>query len=226
MGRGDLGDAEWERLRPVLPVSNGRCGRWRDHRQVIDGILHRVRAGVQRCDLPGCFEPWQTVCERHSPGPDPGVKRDQTDRTSGRDAVAGSRRPPGGGGAGGEGLGRSRGGSTSKPHLSADGRFRPLSTRYWKTRCFMAKNSCEPCVASPRPTTFAPPTMAPSARRSAVEPPGSVRHSGFAARSRERTTPAGDAGDAGDAGGAPGTKGGDGVAEATGAATAVAVSAP
>lgn len=36
-------------------------------------------------------------------------------------------RPPGGGGAGGEGLGRSRGGFTSKLHLSADGRCRPLS---------------------------------------------------------------------------------------------------
>lgn len=36
-------------------------------------------------------------------------------------------RPAGGGGAGGEGLGRSRGGFTSKIHLSADGRCRPLS---------------------------------------------------------------------------------------------------
>ncbi|MFD0337094.1 IS5 family transposase [Streptomyces sp. NPDC127117] len=35
-------------------------------------------------------------------------------------------RPAGGGGAGGEGLGRSRGGFTSKLHLSADGRCRPL----------------------------------------------------------------------------------------------------
>lgn len=41
--------------------------------------------------------------------------------------MAQSRRPPGGGGAGGEGLGRSRGGFTSKLHLSADGRCRPLS---------------------------------------------------------------------------------------------------
>jgi transposase len=65
MGRGDLTDAEWERLRPFLPVSNGRCGRWRDHRQVIDGILHRVRAGVQWRDLPERFGPWKTVYERH-----------------------------------------------------------------------------------------------------------------------------------------------------------------
>lgn len=36
-------------------------------------------------------------------------------------------RPAGGGGERGEGLGRSRGGFTSKIHLSADGRCRPLS---------------------------------------------------------------------------------------------------
>ncbi|MFI8301640.1 transposase [Streptomyces nigra] len=47
--------------------------------------------------------------------------------TPGRDTVAKSRRPPGGGGAGGEGLGRSRGGFTTKLHPSADGRCRPLS---------------------------------------------------------------------------------------------------
>lgn len=41
--------------------------------------------------------------------------------------MAEPRRPPGGGGAGGEGLGRSRGGFTTKVHLSADGRCRPLS---------------------------------------------------------------------------------------------------
>ena len=58
-------DAEWDRLRPFLPVSNGRCGRWRDHRQVIDGILHRVRTGVQWRDLPERFGPWKTVYERH-----------------------------------------------------------------------------------------------------------------------------------------------------------------
>jgi hypothetical protein len=48
-------------------------------------------------------------------------------RTPGRNAVAGPRRPPGGGGSGGEGLGRSRGGFTTKLHLSADGHCRPLS---------------------------------------------------------------------------------------------------
>ncbi|MFE2879359.1 IS5 family transposase [Streptomyces roseus] len=65
MGRCDLSDAEWVRLRPFLPVSNRRCGRWRDHRQVIDGILHRVRTGVQWHDLPERFGTWKTVYERH-----------------------------------------------------------------------------------------------------------------------------------------------------------------
>lgn len=65
MGWADLSDAEWERLRPFLPVSNGRCGRWRDHRQAMDGILHRVRTGVQWRDLPERFGPWKTVYERH-----------------------------------------------------------------------------------------------------------------------------------------------------------------
>ncbi|MCX4625332.1 transposase [Streptomyces sp. NBC_01443] len=47
-------------------------------------------------------------------------------RTSGRNRVAEPVRPPGGGGAGGEGLGRSRGEFTTKLHLSADGGCRPL----------------------------------------------------------------------------------------------------
>ncbi|MGW5348869.1 IS5 family transposase [Streptomyces sp. NPDC004050] len=174
MGRGDLSDAEWERLRPFLPVSNRRCGRWRDHRQVIDGILHRVRTGVQWRDLPERFGPWKTVYERHRLWSGDGtwerllqqvqsaadaageidwdvsvdstivrahqhaagahrsaaglrLKGGRSGRTPGRNAVAEPAGPPGGGGAGGEGLGRSRGGFTTKLHLSADGRCRPLS---------------------------------------------------------------------------------------------------
>ncbi|WP_199808325.1 transposase [Streptomyces sp. NRRL S-1022] len=34
-----------------------------DHRQVIDGMLHRVRTSVQWRDLPERFGPWKTVCE-------------------------------------------------------------------------------------------------------------------------------------------------------------------
>ncbi|WP_440582113.1 IS5 family transposase [Streptomyces flavofungini] len=167
-------DAEWEQLRPFLPVSNQRRGRWRDHRQVIDGILHRVRTGVQWRALPERFGPWKTVYERHRLWSADGtwerllqqvqaeadaagkidwgisvgstivrahqhaagahrtaagsrLTRGRGGRTPERNAVAEPRRPPGGGGAGGEGLGRSRGGFTTKLHRSADGRCRPLS---------------------------------------------------------------------------------------------------
>ncbi|MGW0095268.1 transposase [Streptomyces sp. NPDC003328] len=63
MERGDLTDAEWKRLRPFLPFNNVRCGRWWDHRQVIN--VHRVWTGVQWRDLPERFGPWKTVYERH-----------------------------------------------------------------------------------------------------------------------------------------------------------------
>lgn len=63
--RGDLTDAQWERLEPLLPVSNRRCGRWRDHRQVVNGVLYRIRTGVQWRDLPDRYGPWKTVHERH-----------------------------------------------------------------------------------------------------------------------------------------------------------------
>jgi transposase len=55
------------------------------------------------------------------------VPKGRRQRTDGRSSPAELVRPPGGGGAGGEGLGRSRGGFTAKIHLSADGRCRPLS---------------------------------------------------------------------------------------------------
>lgn len=51
-------------LEPLLPTSNNRCVRWRDHRQVIDGIIHRS-TGCQWRKLPDRFGPWQTVHKRH-----------------------------------------------------------------------------------------------------------------------------------------------------------------
>jgi transposase len=64
MGRGDLTDAEWERLAPLLPPTGGRGGRWADHRTVINGICHRVRTGVPWRDLPTEFGEWITVYKR------------------------------------------------------------------------------------------------------------------------------------------------------------------
>ncbi|MFD9242204.1 transposase [Streptomyces sp. NPDC059556] len=149
----------------MLPAAGGR--------QVIDGIPHRVRTGVQSRDLPERFAPWNAVFARHrlwsadgtwervlpqvqaeadaareidgdisadstivrahqnTAGthidPPPRIKGGCNGRTPGRKAVAEPARPPDGGGGPGEGLDRSRGGFTTKVHLSADGRCRPLS---------------------------------------------------------------------------------------------------
>ena len=63
--RFEITDEEWERLAPLLPATRpGRGGRWRDHRQVLNGILFRVGSGVPWRDLPERHGPWETVSKR------------------------------------------------------------------------------------------------------------------------------------------------------------------
>src|SRR4029453_14113616 len=63
--RFEVTDEEWARLAPLLPaMTPQRGGRWRDHRQVLDGILFRVRTGVPRRDLAERYGPWETVYKR------------------------------------------------------------------------------------------------------------------------------------------------------------------
>ena len=64
MARGDLTDAEWERLAPLLPRSTGRRGRpYREHRTVLNGILWILRTAAPWADLPRRYPPYQT-CHR------------------------------------------------------------------------------------------------------------------------------------------------------------------
>ncbi|WP_436842786.1 IS5 family transposase [Streptomyces syringium] len=174
MGRGDLTNAEWDRLESFLPPGGVRGGRWSDHRRVINGVLYRVRTGVQWRDLPERFGPWETVYKRHrrwsadgtwrmllsriqaaedaagsidwevsvdSPavrahqhaagargaGGRGSSKGERPGDEPGRSGVAETGRPAGGGDPIGECLGRSRGGFTTKIHLVAEGRCRPLA---------------------------------------------------------------------------------------------------
>lgn len=61
-----LTDAQWKLIEPLLPSSDGRRGRpFRDHRQVMEGIIYRYRTGVAWRDVPERFGPWQTVWKRH-----------------------------------------------------------------------------------------------------------------------------------------------------------------
>lgn len=61
-----LTDAQWARIEPLMPSSVGQRGRpFREHRQVVEGIVYRFRTGVAWRDLPESFGPWQTVWKRH-----------------------------------------------------------------------------------------------------------------------------------------------------------------
>jgi transposase len=61
-----LTEPQWERIEPLMPSSDGQRGRpFRDHRQVVEGILYRLRTGIAWRDLPACFGPHQTVAKRH-----------------------------------------------------------------------------------------------------------------------------------------------------------------
>ena len=49
-----------------MPCSDGQKSRpFRDHRQVVEGIIYRFRTGIAWRDLPSNFGPWQTVWKRH-----------------------------------------------------------------------------------------------------------------------------------------------------------------
>lgn len=63
VGRGELTDKAWEAISPLLPA-NGKGRRWRDHRQVINGILGELRTGAPWRDVPDRYGPRKTCHER------------------------------------------------------------------------------------------------------------------------------------------------------------------
>ncbi len=62
--RGELTDQAWAVIAPLLPGNARQGARWRDHRQVINGILWKVRTGAPWRDLPERYGPWKTCHER------------------------------------------------------------------------------------------------------------------------------------------------------------------
>jgi transposase len=61
----ELSEAAWARIEPLMPQAERRSPPWRDHRQVVEGIVFRYRTGVAWRDLPERFGPWRTVWKRH-----------------------------------------------------------------------------------------------------------------------------------------------------------------
>src|SRR5437763_14018873 len=69
MARWDaLTDRMWRCLEPHLPENGKRGGQWRDHRQVIGGMLWKLRIGAPwpgaLWAMPARFGPWQTAYDR------------------------------------------------------------------------------------------------------------------------------------------------------------------
>ena len=64
VGRGEFTDRAWAELEPLLPGNGGRGQQWRDHRQVLNGVLWKLRTGAPWRDLPERYGPWRTVYAR------------------------------------------------------------------------------------------------------------------------------------------------------------------
>ena len=64
--KGELTDEAWARIAPLLPENGRRGGQWRDNREVVNGILWKLRTGAPWRDLPERYGPWQTCYDRFS----------------------------------------------------------------------------------------------------------------------------------------------------------------
>jgi len=63
--RGDLSEAQWARLQPLLPPQKAPVGKpAHDHRRILNGILWKLRTGAPWRDLPERYGPWSTVACR------------------------------------------------------------------------------------------------------------------------------------------------------------------
>lgn len=65
MARDILTDEQWVRLAPLLPPQKPRTGRpAKDHRTVLEAMLWIVRTGAPWRDLPPEYGPWRSVATR------------------------------------------------------------------------------------------------------------------------------------------------------------------
>ncbi|MFF3088808.1 IS5 family transposase [Streptomyces nojiriensis] len=145
-----LTDVQWARIEPLLPDrAPRRGGRWRDHRQVIDAIAFKYRTGTPWMDLPERFGSWKGAHSRLRMWAIDGtwervfaallaqadaeedldwvVAVDSTIVRAHQHAAGARQKGLPADEPADHALGRSRGGLTTKIHLAADGRCRPLA---------------------------------------------------------------------------------------------------
>jgi transposase len=60
----ELTDQAFGRVQPLLPVNSRRGKPWRDHRQVLGGIIWKLHTSRPWRDVPTRFGPWQTCYGR------------------------------------------------------------------------------------------------------------------------------------------------------------------
>jgi transposase len=60
----ELTDQALARVQPLLPADSRRGKPWRDHRQVLGGIMWKLHTGRPWRDVPERFGPWQTCYSR------------------------------------------------------------------------------------------------------------------------------------------------------------------
>lgn len=66
LARGALSDAEWERVRPVLPPQQPWTGRRQHgHRTILSGILTVVGTELSWREIPEAYGKWETAYKRY-----------------------------------------------------------------------------------------------------------------------------------------------------------------
>jgi transposase len=76
MNRGDLTNAQWERLQALLPPQNPKRGRPAvEQRRLLNGLFWILRTGAPWRDLPEPYGPWRTAASRFSRGQKAGLFR-------------------------------------------------------------------------------------------------------------------------------------------------------
>jgi transposase len=153
--RQEISDDVWSVMEPLMPTVTGRSRPWTDHRLAVEGMAWKYRTGAPWRDVPERFGKWNSICKRFNRWAENGtwekllaeVQTQQTPpgRSTGsrpstpRSRVCISTARPSRGTQGAlpnhknpwfeppdHGIGRSRGGLTTKLHVVCDGRGRPL----------------------------------------------------------------------------------------------------
>jgi len=136
MARFDLTDAEWAVIEPLLPT-DVRGKERADDRRVLNGIFWRLRTGAPWADIPARYGPRQplsTLAQARHLGSASGRRvkglrgRPADDRRHQRAGAPACRLRPKKDGRSG-GMGRSRGGLTSKIHALVDAEGRPVALK-------------------------------------------------------------------------------------------------